>query len=497
MGTFVMCRMDDSLHVPEELRERYLSQMETLFRQSGMMTCHETAMYGFKLRTMDLQSNEMTLLDGSTSMYYTYHYHDQRSYARVGIDLQSLKVFSDKIDGDLFEHIVPAAYVLHALYATGMYAYTPDVYPKSTPAATVWIAGWIYGWLYPAELAVGWLNSILGEQFCNLHCDMWRQFEVSRQERLLRWDNLGEWIDMKSPYYSGQSCMETMMVCGKLSVNPEVTRPQPPSDGQIQFLYIIGLIYQQIQEYRDSSTLPEDEQIDLLTRMWNEFFYTRKVDMDIPGGDDRHLHRMREVASICNQPVLIIKAVAEIYNRDFWELWEPVSEAGNSGRVLEDIRPVENITTAEFLDINPDELIYLWTAEHPITFSKELEQWFRSRRRQYNRLLHENWSYERPIYRIYKVLHDAEQNYGEILAFQSCLEESIDHIDDRRYLTLWRMFERMIYSRRMLDSMDGIRVEGGFNNKHNQWRDHPTRRQLRHYLALIANKELRRTVFGF
>lgn len=497
MGIFVERVMDPSLHVPEELRERYLSQMEILFRQGGMMTSHETSMFGIHLTTMDLQPYRTMLYDGTESIYYNYHYHDQGYYMEFGIDMQDLDVFSDKIDGDRFQRVVPAAYVLHALYATGMYAYDPGSDHKSTPSATIWIAGWFYGWLYPTERAVGWLNSILGEQFCNLHCDMWRRFEAARQVGIFRWNSIETWLDMDMTYYSKQSCIETLTVCAKSSVNSEITRPEPPLNGSMEMMYLIGLIYRQIQEYRDTSTISEDEQIDLLTRMWNEFFRTGQVDMDLAGTDEEHLHCMREIALTSNYPALIMKAVAEAYDRDFWELWEQVSKAGNSSRILADIKPVRRITTAEFLDISPDELIYLWSAENPIAFSKELEQWFHSLRRQYNRLLHDNWTYDQPAYRIYKVLDDADRYYGRIHAFRSYLDESLDHIDDRRYHTLWRMFERMVYSKRMMDSIGKIRDRNGFDNRHYRWRDHPTRRRLRHYLALIANKELRGTVFGF
>lgn len=497
MGTFVRCEMDDSLRVPEELRERYLAQMEVLFRQGGMMTLHHPCMFDRQITTMDLRPKRHSLLNGTTYLYYTYHYHDQDCCPEVGICLDTLEVYSDKIDGEIFQNVVPAAYVLEALYATGMYAYTADDHPRSTHATTVWISGWVYAWLYHADAATGWLNCILGERFWNLHCDMWRLFEFSKREDLLGWKKLDNWFARYGAHnYSGDSWVETIYVCDDASVNPENTGAEQPDKDKPAEMYTVGRIYRQIQEYRNASSASDDEQIALLTRMWNEFFRKGQVDMDIVGTDEEHLHNMREIATRCNQPALIIKAMAEVYGRDFWELWEPVSEAANCSRLI-GVGPEPNMTTAEFLRVSPDELIYLWTAENPIIFSKELQQWFRSLRRQYNRLLHENWTYERPIYRIFRVLDDADREYGHILAFQSCLEESMDHSGDRRYHTLWKMFERMVYSRRMLDSINKIRVKGGFNNADGQWQHHPTRRHLRHYLALIANKELRETVFGF
>lgn len=497
MGTFVKCVMDDSLHVPEELRERYLSQMRTLFREGGMMTWHESSMFGIRLTTLDPEPRVFVARDQARRFYYSYHYYDQDYCEEVGINEQTLELFSGKIDGDLFRLVVPAAYVLQALYATGMYTYTSGSEHRSTPAAIIYICGWFHKWLYPADIVVGWLNGILGEQFCNLHCDMWRQFEVARKERLIYWNSLEKWTQIISPCFSMESCIETTTICSGLSVNPDAARPETLTDATQQILQIVGRIYQQIQEYRDTSTLSEEEQILLLTNMWNEFFRTRQIDMDIAGTDDEHLHRMREIAQSTNYPTLIMKAVAEVYDRDFWELWESVSEAGNNSRVLTNIRPVRQFPTLDFLQISPDERIYLWTADNPSVISKELEQWFHSLRRQYNRLLHENWNYDQPAYRIYKVLDDADMYYGRIYVFRSCLDESLDHINDRRYHTLWRMFERMVYSRRSLDSIDKIRIENGFSDRDHQWRDHPMRRQLRHYLALIANKELRRTVFGF
>ena len=102
----------------------------------------------------------------------------------------------------------------------------------------------------------------------------------------------------------------------------------------------------------------------------------------------------------------------------------------------------------------------------------------------------------------------ADRNYVNIRAFSGFLEETMDNISDVRYHILWRIFHDMIHDPDMLKEgsviFDKESLANGKKKLRYSWKMTDTnlkrnkaRMTIRRYLSLIANKELRRKVFGF
>ena len=119
-----------------------------------------------------------------------------------------------------------------------------------------------------------------------------------------------------------------------------------------------------------------------------------------------------------------------------------------------------------------------------------------------------------PLLWIMDMLVYAENNYYQIYVFSDFFEESIENINDQRYLILWKIFEDMIYNKKLY-KIGGI-IFKSENKEYDHWdrlykrrlieswsvmsrnkKWNTARLKLRGYLGLIANKELRRKVFGF
>ena len=117
------------------------------------------------------------------------------------------------------------------------------------------------------------------------------------------------------------------------------------------------------------------------------------------------------------------------------------------------------------------------------------------------------------------LLVEAEENFYNVFACSDFLEECMDNLSDRRYQTLWRVFDILIHDSDLRKAADVIFVpEGPEHEKEglHYWGEEPARRlinswcimsrnlkqnkgrmTIRRYLALVANLPLRRKVFGF
>lgn len=113
----------------------------------------------------------------------------------------------------------------------------------------------------------------------------------------------------------------------------------------------------------------------------------------------------------------------------------------------------------------------------------------------------------------------AEDNYYRIYTFAEFFEETIENLNDIRFLALWKLYEEILRDPKIKAAGDVIFVPNGpeyENQGLHYWGENPKRRLwrnwdvmdldkqnntarviLKRYMALMANKELRVRVFGF
>ena len=126
---------------------------------------------------------------------------------------------------------------------------------------------------------------------------------------------------------------------------------------------------------------------------------------------------------------------------------------------------------------------------------------------------------ENPLRYMVELLEDAEENFYRVFAYSDYFEECLENLSDRRYQTLWRMFDNLIHNSELRKAADVVFVpEGPEYEKEgvHYWDDEPKRRLIhswdimnrdkkhnkgrmtvRRFLALVANLSLRKKVFGF
>ncbi|MCD7746567.1 MAG: hypothetical protein LUI13_15025 [Lachnospiraceae bacterium] len=227
---------------------------------------------------------------------------------------------------------------------------------------------------------------------------------------------------------------------------------------------------------------------------------------------------------LMNLPAIAVKTISEVYEKDFWELWGDVRDAVYGTRRTFPMQPADDparpIPTAKFLGRCGDDMIYFWQEGGDIHFSDELEGWFSDLKKRYDEIMEEPFSVENPIRWILELMGYAQEEYYHIFAFTEFFEESFAHLSDRNYLALWKLYEEMLYDPNMEEAGKVIFAPDApkYEKKEHHYLSHfEPRRQLlrtwcfmgsekrenlarvtlRRYMALVANVELRKKVFGF
>jgi len=221
-------------------------------------------------------------------------------------------------------------------------------------------------------------------------------------------------------------------------------------------------------------------------------------------------------------PAFIVKAIAEEYHKNFWDLWDEIKDVahrkltyiyGNEGYY------VIPISTTDFFKVSPDDLIPYWEETCDFEFSQDLWEWFESLKTKFDVMLNTDFCIEHPIKYILDLMEEADENYYHIFTFKDFWEESLEHLSDKRFLVLWKMYEEMIRDPELKAAGDVIFVPDGPEYEHVgifSWNNSSKRRLLRswaimepskkfnkaritfrRYMALVANKALRFKVFGF
>ena len=207
-----------------------------------------------------------------------------------------------------------------------------------------------------------------------------------------------------------------------------------------------------------------------------------------------------------NSPYLALLSISEVYDIDFFEIYQLLDHYNSviiSG--MKDMMcSVSARELSDFFDIYPENMIYFWKESQFKSIPSHLKDWFLQLKEMYDHYMQNSIDIENPLSWIMDMLVYAENNYYQIYVFSDFFEESIENINDQRYLILWKIFEDMIYNEKFYkigevifesENKEYLNNDWTLMSKDKKWNS--ARLELRGYLGLIANKELRRKVFGF
>lgn len=215
-----------------------------------------------------------------------------------------------------------------------------------------------------------------------------------------------------------------------------------------------------------------------------------------------------------------MKVLAETYDKDFWELWTQNKDVVRR-RWIYRSEPIEArpMSTADYFRQNPDDMILFWEEDRRIEFSDDLKKWFEDLKIRYDELTNTNFVMENPLNRIVDLMEYADANYCCIYTMNDFFEETMEHLSDSRYQILWGIYDEMLHNPEMEEAGSVIFVPDEPEDEQvgsGDYEEKPRRRLLtdwkfmrkekkrnkarvtfRRYMALVANRKLRQTVFGF
>ena len=490
MGTFADFYCPGKLGIQN--KEEFIEKVEKVFQYGGMMEIERVCLCG----------KEVTVLRKATmdseGMDFHYNYFEDTSWENAGFDIDRCKVWSNKIGWSSFGEAVVAAYVLQ------------EQYTKGTASAII-DGDFVTSWRY-----VGWLNYLFDEFKHVKNFDTWKLFE----ECYYSGDDYPAWNEWECWKYFGGKRYGFISSCEIYAVifgtDEAYEKFEAYDNEDIEELIIKGLkkIKETLKHLVDSGQTNSDEQCTAIMKEIKSYYENESQETQF-----QDLILGLEVA---DAPAFLVKGVAEIFKKDFWELWKEIKDVvcrkkgilySNKGYY------VVPVPTQKFFSQHPDDMILYWEDDGKLEFSDELWQWFEHLKAEYNLLLSDDIIIKHPLPYILELMEEAAEDFGRVFTLGEFFEETLENMNDKKYQTLWRLYDNMIHDPELRAAADVIFVpEGPGHEKEglHYWGKEPKRRlicswdfiedkkkynkgriTLRRYMALLGNKLLREKVLGF
>ena len=461
MGTFLDCV--GKPHIPEYQQKEFQQRMLRLFREGGMMCGERVEMFGKKNSLLYFPEP-----DEDGFLRFCYNYYENDCWEDAGIHEGS--IFSNKVGWQHFCRVMSAAYVL-------------EERSSDTPCFADLRDADIPHWFM-----LGWLKYLFGEELPLENPSLWNTYVFLKNAG--RYDQYGDsWDDiLERNIRSIWDQMDMLAVKTVEHGTEEVLRELDKEEAEngskreeddslpLSVCYAGFLAY--VKKVPKQLTGTEDEQLQLIMK------YLAEPDKDtlIARAQDEH-----EPESLRDLPLMeayfprqiVVKTLAEIYHRDFWELWEQAKEGWACHfyqKLVEgEQEPIQPIPTDVYLHLTPDKKLFCLLPEEMENLSSETRAWLEELNIRFNETLHapKPWSDGLSFQRsMVETLSAVRSRNARIWAFRDMFYEFLANWDQPAYQAMWKLFEEMAAKEETESS------------------------RLRQYLALLFNRPLRKEVFG-
>lgn len=494
MGTFAELYCIGKTEI--QSKEEFIEKVEKVFQCGGMMDMEEVSMYGKRLvlirkATMD-----------SDGMDFHYNYFEDDSWENAGFNKKRCEVWSNKIGWSAFHRAVVAAYVLEEQYTQGVAIAMVD-------------GDFVTAWSY-----VGWLNYLFDEFKHVKNFDTWKLFEEYYYSKCKypSWDDWEQWKYFGGKRYGFISSCEIYAVIYGVDKALEKFGEYIKEKTEDVILKCMWIIRDAIKNLTDSRQISSDEQCCKILELI-KLYYENENSIEL---QEEQYKDLIVGLTVADAPAFLVKGIAEAFEKDFWELWEEIKDVvyrkreeiyGNEGCY------VLPVSTEKFFRQNPNDMIPYWENDGKLEFSDELWDWFEQLKTEYNLLAGDDVIIEHPLRYMLELMEEANDDFYNIFTFAEFFEESLENMSDKKYQTLWRLYDNMIHDPELRKAADVIFVpeESGHEKDGLHYlRRQPKRRltgvwefmekskkqnigriTLRRYMALVGNKVLREKIFGF
>lgn len=503
MGTFAMLFRKEGAEIPAEKKEEFRARVEKLFQMGGMMEMERIQLCGKKTATI----KKASMHDYGMDFYYNYFEDD--CWENAGFSLKRGSVWSNKIGWMQFHLAVVAAYVLESLYIDGS-------------AAVM-----VNGEFITSQAYIGWINYLFQTQYHQKNNDLWALFEAAHDQpdmdlERFDWDSLIQDLYGLIGYYEINAVLKGTAAVEK-KFDALLGDGKNEKSDTLKFFDFARELKAAVNQFHKANNRDEEQQLSLIVEMLRFYYEQDDILIDVSKKyEDEDLERIYLLAALTDAPAYVFQVISEAYDVDFWKLWERVKDVAKRKGILcrtENRKEAESISTMELFKVTSDDMIIFWDDDKNIQFSQELKNWFNGLKSRFDILVESGDVVENSLGWILELMEYADENYFRIYCFSDFFKETVEHLNDRRFWALWKIYDEMLHDPAMEEAGSVVFVPDGPEYEHvglyylgtpprrrlkANWdmidqdeRNNRARVTFRRYMALLGNKKLRREIFGF
>lgn len=483
-------------------KETFSRQVAKILNYGGMMQLEQIIMYGHEiglLKPIELYP------DGK--IRFQYNYFEDNTWGTAGFDAEKAYFWSGEIGSAEFCDVVTAVYVLYEMYDEG---------PGFTEINEEIVDSSVYA---------GWLNQLLGTDFSmKKRARLWRNFEAYTLPRVGYYDDphssaLMDMIPKELRYavcgVEFADLMNIMEGTKKLTEN-EIVPGTYPAD-------VYGC-KKAVQAFFKAD--PSSESIQ---RIW-ELIKQDKAERE---------HAAEGLADIAKFSLflparVIVYLTTEMKKISFWETWKELRGSVYHDEAMEQYAsdsleaerrelietPVPPVRTSEFLRqdswfifqdtpeelkrkpnyyISDDDRLYWWDGSDEVIISEATDHWLKGLAQRHKDIashMDGAGTGQDFMKKFLFLLADIDQFYQCIFPFQSMFYEFLQNRNERKYRAAVELLKKIADENKGEGKIiEKAKYSLGITNRnvsHNIGR-----LRLKRYLAVMANKKLRKKYFGF
>lgn len=503
MGTFA--NYVGTINIPEDKKQEFNENMIKLLGFGGMMQFDQVSLYGKKIDLIHpVEFNE----EGECWFHYNYFEDDAWETAVFYSDGNILR--TDKIGSDEFCDVICAAYFLTEVYSDS-YGYVD-----------------LNGDIVNLPCCVQWINFILDKDFSlSKRFDLWEYYErycIAKIENGYRTSELDPNIVFDivpkgfEAYMGGAELADIMYIIYGTDTGMEDVK-------EGSYVAEILQIKNMLKEYYENHPENGYDEVKALLKI------PRAEREQIKGTDYDDLAKL----SLRIPARVFIYLSAELLGLDFWDEWiniyhstykdeemiSYVSKGIDEKRRKVRYGSLGKIKTSEFLKndgpftfwrtpdelkykdnyyISDDDLMYWWDGSDKYELSDKMLEKIEKWKQIYQEILvgitKENANEFEMLKQLMSDLHEANGFYKRIYAFNSMFYEFLEHAKNPNYIAAVKLFEKVIEDNKTAGKIiEKVGVNWDTSSKNIKCNE--GRINIKRFLSLMANQELRKIYFGF
>ena len=504
MGSFGT--YEGTMGIEKDEKKQFVEQMLKILYYGGMMSFEEVKLYGDTIRLI-----KPVRKSTKKKISFYYNYFEDDSWESAEFDTESTVLWSGKKGSAEFSDVLMTAYSLYEVYDKNNGVPIED------------------GDIIDSTEYIGWINHILKTDF-------------SMKKRFRLWKNVER--EMLAARERGD--MDNLTWNRVMSYIPYELREAAGGIELADVLYIV----------LGTSTLTEEE-VEKGTYPYDVYCCKKALWkwLDVNENDDilwellKKNYKERELIGekelkIIAQSTLILPARVIVYlfsewkEEDFWENWRKVKENVYCDEKMKEYasdelkewrknmqeRAIEPVQTNDFLRQNapwafwntPDELkkepecyisdddrLFWWDGTDEVMISDEADDWLKELGKQYKEIMEaeDEWVNGNGMFidRFFEILKEADDYYKHIYPFKSMFYEFMENGNKKKYRAAVDLLEKVVDNEDNRKSGEVIKYasNGYWDITSRKVTHNRGRLNVKRYLSVMANLELRKRYFDF